>query len=58
MSMLSVIYAECRNKPRYAVCRQAECRYAECRGASGLYYKDITIVIDTASIVSKWGSKL
>jgi hypothetical protein len=26
--MLSVIYAECRNKPHYA-----ECRYAECRGA-------------------------
>jgi hypothetical protein len=38
MSMLSVIYAECRNYPHYAECRYAECcyaecRYAECRGA-------------------------
>ena len=38
MSMLSVIYAECRNwahyaECRYAKCRYTECRYAECRGA-------------------------
>jgi hypothetical protein len=32
MSMLTVIYAECRNWAHYAECRHAECRYAECRG--------------------------
>ncbi len=28
------------------------------KASSGLYYKHITIVIDTVSVVSKWRSKL
>jgi hypothetical protein len=36
MSMLSVIYAECRGYPHYAECHYVECRYVECRGTQ--YY--------------------
>ncbi len=31
MSMLSIIYAECRNLAHYAECHYAKCRYTECR---------------------------
>jgi hypothetical protein len=31
--MLSVGYAECQIRARYAECRYAECRYAEYHGA-------------------------
>ncbi len=58
MTKPSFIYAlSVANESHYAECRYAECHYAESRGApiqfSGLYYKHITIVIDTASVVSK-----
>ncbi len=35
--MLSVIYAECREKVYYAVCHYAECLYAECHYAECHY---------------------
>ncbi len=54
MSILSVIYAECRYAEchyaecHYAECRYAECRYAECRGAAiqGVLTKDPTVWLD------------
>ena len=33
-------------------------RFLNFRTTYGLYYKHITIVIDSASVISKWRSKL
>jgi hypothetical protein len=37
VSMLSVIYVECRKQAHYAECHYAECHYAECHYAECHY---------------------